>query len=39
MICEYQSYAEEHIMRIIQAILFQGIEGRMEEIERALASC
>ena len=36
MICEYQSYAEEHIMRIIQAILFQGIEGRMEEIERAM---
>ena len=34
MICEYQSYAEEHIMRIIQAILFQGVEGRMEEIER-----
>jgi glutathione S-transferase len=38
VICEYQSYAEEHIMRIIQAILFQGIEGRMEEIERALGS-
>jgi glutathione S-transferase len=38
MICEYQSYAEEHIMRIIQAILFQGMEGRMEEIERALGS-
>ena len=36
VICEYQSYAEEHIMRIIQAILFQGIEGRMEEIERAM---
>jgi glutathione S-transferase len=38
VICEYQSYAEEHIMRIIQAILFQGSEGRMEEIERALGS-
>jgi glutathione S-transferase len=38
VICEYQSYAEEHIMRIIQAILFQGIEGRMEEIERTLSS-
>lgn len=36
VIGEYQSYAEEHIMRIIQAILFQGIEGRMEEIERVL---
>jgi len=33
---EYQSYAEEHIMRIIQAILFQGVEGRMEEVERAM---
>ncbi len=38
MICEYQSYAEEHIMRIIQAILFQGVEGRMEDIERVMAS-
>jgi glutathione S-transferase len=36
VICEYQSYAEEHIMRIIQAILFQGIEGRMEENERVM---
>ena len=36
VICEYQSYAEEHIMRIIQAILFQGVEGRMEEVERAM---
>ena len=36
VICEYQSYAEEHLMRIIQAILFQGVEGRMEEVERAM---
>jgi glutathione S-transferase len=36
VVCEYQSYAEEHIMRIIQAILFQGVEGRMEEVERAM---
>jgi len=36
VICEYQSYAEEHIMRIIQAILFQGVEGRMEEVERVM---
>jgi glutathione S-transferase len=36
VICEYQSYAEEHIMRVIQAILFQGIESRMEEVERAM---
>lgn len=37
VICEYQSYAEEHIMRIIQAILFQGVEGRLDEIERVMA--
>lgn len=36
VVCEYQSYAEEPIMRIIQAILFQGVEGRMEEIERVM---
>lgn len=36
VICEYQSYAEEHIMRIIQAILFQGVESRMEEMERVM---
>jgi glutathione S-transferase len=36
VVCEYQSYAEEHIMRIIQAILFQGVEGRMEEVERVM---
>ena len=36
MICEYQSYAEDHIAKLIYAILFQGIEGHMEEIERAM---
>lgn len=36
VICEYQSYAEEHIQKIIYAILFQGVEGRMEEVERAM---
>jgi glutathione S-transferase len=36
VICEYQSYAEEHIQKIIYAILFQGVEGRQEEIERAM---
>jgi glutathione S-transferase len=36
VICEYQSYAEEHIQKIIYAILFQGVEGRLEEIERAM---
>jgi glutathione S-transferase len=37
VICEYQSYAEDHIMKIIQAILFQGVEGRAEEVERAMS--
>lgn len=37
VICEYQSYVEEHIMKIIQAILFQGVEGRMEEIQRVMS--
>jgi glutathione S-transferase len=37
-ICEYQSYVEDHIMKIIYAILFQGMEGHMEEVERALES-
>jgi glutathione S-transferase len=37
VICEYQSYAEEHIQKIIYAILFQGVEGHMDEVERAMA--
>ena len=36
VICEYQSYAEDHIAKLVYAILFQGVEGHMEEIERAL---
>jgi glutathione S-transferase len=36
VICEYQSYAEEHIQKIIYAILFQGAEARAEEVERAM---
>jgi glutathione S-transferase len=36
VICEYQWYAEDHIQKIIYAILFQGVEGRVEEVERAL---
>jgi glutathione S-transferase len=36
VICEYQSYAEDPIMKIIYLILFQGVEGHMEEIERAM---
>jgi glutathione S-transferase len=37
VICEYQSYAEEHITRIIYAILFQGVEGGMDDVERAMS--
>jgi glutathione S-transferase len=37
VICEYQSYAEEHIQKIIYAILFQGAEARAEEVERAMS--
>src|SRR5690606_38989556 len=37
VICEYEWYAEEHIQKIIFAILFQALEGRSEEIERALS--
>lgn len=36
VICEYQSYAEDPISKLIYAVLFQGVEGRMEEIERAM---
>lgn len=36
VICEYQSYAEDHVAKLIYAILFQGVEGHAEEIERAL---
>ena len=36
VICEYQAYAEDHIAKLVYAILFQGVEGHMEEIERAL---
>lgn len=36
VICEYQVYVEEHITRIIAAIFFQGLEGRVDEITRAM---
>ncbi|AMN45815.1 glutathione S-transferase [Steroidobacter denitrificans] len=38
VICEYQGYAEEHIQKIIYTILFQDMDGRMEEVERALGN-
>ena len=36
VICEYQGYVEEHIMKVIYAILFQGAEGHSDEIARAM---
>lgn len=36
VICEFQSYAEDHLAKLVYAILFQGVEGHMEDIERAL---
>lgn len=36
VIGEYQVYVEEHITRIIAAIFFQGLEGRLDEIAKAI---
>ena len=36
VICEYQAYAEDHIMKIIYAILFQGVEAHADEVARAM---
>lgn len=36
VICEFQAYIEDHIMKIIYAILFQGVESRLDEINRAM---
>jgi glutathione S-transferase len=36
VICEYQSYAEDHIMKLVYVILFQGVEGRAEEVARTM---
>jgi glutathione S-transferase len=36
VISEFQSYAEDQIMKIIYAILFQGVEERMDEVARAM---
>ncbi len=36
VICEFQAYIEDHIMKIIYAILFQGVESRQDEINRAM---
>lgn len=36
LISEYQWYVEDHLQRIIYAILFQGVESGLEDVERAL---
>jgi glutathione S-transferase len=36
VISEFQSYVEDQIMKIIYAILFQGVEERMDEVARAI---
>jgi glutathione S-transferase len=36
VIYEYQGYVEDHIMKIIYAILFQGIDAHADEVARAL---
>jgi glutathione S-transferase len=36
VICEYQAYAEERLMKIVYAILFQGLEGHMEEVNKSI---
>jgi glutathione S-transferase len=35
VICEYQSYAELHLMQIVSAVFFENIDERVEEITRA----
>lgn len=36
VICEYQVYVEEHITRILTAIFFQGLEGKLDEIAKSM---
>jgi len=36
VISEYKSYVEDHIKKIIYAVLFQGVEGHQDEITRAI---
>jgi glutathione S-transferase len=38
VICEYGAYAEDNIQKLIYVILFQGVDGHMEEIERAMSN-
>ncbi|MET0498761.1 MAG: glutathione S-transferase family protein [Steroidobacteraceae bacterium] len=36
VISEYTAYVEDNLMKIIYAILFQGVENRLEEVTRAM---
>ena len=36
VIAEFEFYAEDHIMKIVYAILFQGAEERTDEVTRAM---
>jgi glutathione S-transferase len=36
VISEYTAYVEDHMQKIIYAILFQGVENRLEEVTRAM---
>src|SRR5690606_3129085 len=36
VISEFHSYVEDKIMKIVYAILFQGVEERMDEVARAM---
>jgi glutathione S-transferase len=35
-ICEYQAYAESHLMRIVYAVFFENMDERAEEVTRAM---
>ena len=35
VICEYQAYAEIHLMEIVSAVFFGQMDGRVEEVTRA----
>ena len=36
VVCEYQAYAESHLMQIVHAVFFENIDERAEEVTRAM---
>jgi glutathione S-transferase len=36
VICEYQAYAESHLMKIVYAVFFENMDERAEEVTRAM---